>query len=131
MVSREAGSEICDTGTETRTHTHTHTHTSLSESVPASSDAESSEADTHTNSVDTATDSDLAEDDDDVMSHMTPFVPWDDLGDLDMSSKSDDCLDEVFPTEGLGKVIWFCRLWKTVRWQIRYRLLTLPLVICR
>ncbi len=74
----------------------------------ASSDGESSETDTGTNSLDTAgTEDDLL--DDDVMSQMTPFVDWDGLADLEMSSKSDDCLDEAFPFESLGEI--FARVW--------------------
>ena len=66
----------------------------------AASDSDSSEADTQTNSMDTATDEDFH--DLDLASNMTPFVDWDVLGDLEMSSKSDDCLDEVFPPEALN-----------------------------
>ena len=47
--------------------------------------------------MDTATDDDFH--DLDLASNITPFVDWDELGDLEMSSKSDDCLDEVFPPE--------------------------------
>ena len=64
------------------------------------SDSDSSEADTQTNSMDTATDEDFH--DLDLAINMTPFVDWDVLGDLEMSSKSDDCLDEVFPSEALN-----------------------------
>ena len=50
--------------------------------------------------MDTATDEDFH--DLDLASNMTPFVDWDVLGDLEMSSKSDDCLDEVFLPETLN-----------------------------
>ena len=53
--------------------------------------------------MDTATDDDLH--DLDLASNITPFVDWDQLGDLEISSKSDDCLDEVFLCEPFGDAL--------------------------
>ncbi len=68
----------------------------------SASDEESSEADTQTTqSIDSATDDDIF--DLELASNINTFVPWDDFNDLDISSRSDDCLDELLPDMGTPK----------------------------